>query len=553
MDEHCKRQIINGSAKMKNSKIKNIMDNAYKHKVIDDYFATTKAQKRLGSLNEPIKKGISLYVDTYPQISRLEEKLPRLKARFLPTEKLTEQDVSAGWQTTYLLTKTGQLCESYSIAVDANSGGFTSLPKKERNKILSQPKIEELLELKSQETWVESLNKKGKKYYGEAPYGLNEAQRKMLEDVYADQLDKLESDEYAKLFESLGKENNTRKSHENEAEQRLLKMDHEKTLLHEEAHFLSAANQILYNNNGLKIPMSSLNTEEASFGRVVETYGGVPFAEFILDKNGNFVLDSKGQTICNQYCDLNYYLHEGITEFITMKMVDKLNLEYNGKNLKYTDIVKETLLAYRMYEICVEMFDAINNGEFEKSYFNGQAIVLGNLNDKFNETFESIYDNTEELERCYENFVQENTAKSKLQLFECFRETMFETRSMLAENLKDVKDIYIGKHINEEQLKKFLDAQNKFITPFQWIRHVCYEDELEYDTERAFKGMVKEYLGDFKSSNRLKPEENLKQMCKKTKKFLKENNQEQLQSVFPLKKAPIKKNDSASEYENKVM
>lgn len=536
-----------------NENVKNIVDNAYKHKFLDEYFDSTKAKKRFGTLGEPLKNIIQLYVDEYPEITRLQEKLPRLKTRYLPTEKLTEQDVSAGWQTTYLLTQKGQLCESYSIAIDANSGGMQTLPKNERNKILNQPQIEELLELQSQEKWVESLNKKGKKYYGDAPYGLSERQRQILEDIENDYLDKLETEDYAQLFESLNEPLGNKKSHELEAEQRLLKMDREKTLTHETAHFLSSAKQVLYNSNGMKIPIKQLNTEKASFGKVVEFYGGVPFAEFPLDNDGRFILDAKGQVMCEQYCNMNYYLHEGMTEFITMKMVDKLETKYNGKKMEYSDIVKETLLAYRMYEICIEMFDAINSGEFEKSYFNGESIVLGNLNDNFYGMFENIYDNTDELENRYNNFVEENTAKSKLELFESFRETMFETRSLLAANLRDVKDLYAGGHINDEQLKKYFDAQNKFITPFQWIQHICYEDELEYDLERAFKGMVKEYLGDFKSTKKIEPEETLKQMCKKTKKYLPENNREKLQSVFPLKKVPIKKNDTVNEYENKVM
>lgn len=536
-----------------NENIVNIVKYAERQRFVENYFQSTKAQKRMGTLLKPIRKITDIYLNEYPEISRVEIKLPRLKARYLTTEKLSEQDVSAGWQTTYLLTKTGQLCESYSIVIDANSGGTPTLPEDERNKILSQPQIEELLELKSQETWVKSLNKKGKKYYGEAPFGLSEFQRGILEDVMNDHLDKLETEDYAELFKCLGKELGKKKSFEKDFEQRLLKMDRVKTLVHETAHFLSSAKQVLYNSDGMRIPLSCLNTSDASFGKVVELYGGVPFAEFQLDAGGDFIYDSKGQVLCDQVNDLNYYLHEGITEFIAIKMVDKLDLKYNGKKVEYTDIVKETLLAYRMYVLCVEMFDAINNREFEKSYFGGDSIVLGNLNDNFYTMFSSVFDNTDELENRYESFMQENTAKRKLQFFDSFREAMFETRSLLAENLRDVKDLYEGGHITNEQLNKYFEVQNKFITPFQWIRHVCYDDELEYDLERALKGMVREYLGDFKSSKKIEPEATLKQMYKKTKKFLPENNREQLQSVFPLKKAPVKKNDGAVENENKVM
>lgn len=530
-----------------NKSVKNVVENAEKVAFLETYINSTKAHKRLGVLREPIKNVVKWYINEYPQITRLEQKLPRLKARFLTTERLTEEDVSAGWQTTYLLTKDGTPCESYSIAIEANNGNDLTLSKTERNKILDKTKIEELLELESQELWVNSLSKKGKKYYGKQPYGLSESQQQILDDVLADNLDKMSSADYAKLLKKVFLDRKNEKNKHNEREQMLYKMDREKTLCHEVAHFLSSAKQQLYAADGCELPMYFFGLKDSFDGCVIESYGGVEFSVFPLSKSGEFVLDSTGQVVSEQVSPINYYLHEAMTEFITMKMVDKINFNYNGEKLHFTDEVKETLLSYRLYELCVEMFDAINNGEFEESYFGGKPVELGNLNENFYQTFDNLFDNVDNLENNYAEFCEDSSAYNKLCLYDNFRKALFETRTQFSKNMADVADLYNGGIITEKQLNAYLIAQNKFISPFQWAAHVCYGDELLYDMERAINGMAREYLKDFKAKNSLSTIENVTKICKKTKKYLPNNNKEKLQTIFSIKDKDInRKNEEIS-------
>lgn len=231
-------------------------------------------------------------------------------------------------------------------------------------------------------------------------------------------------------------------------------------LCHEMCHNLAKVEYKLFDVVGDEIPLKFLGTEMAMCGTVIKYAGGVKCSQCDCDEKGfpetkhqnkNYLIFRQDPYSPCKESSVSL-IHEGMTEYITSKMIK------NGVLDKYTqspEILEEMksrkrFKSYRPYVEYIGMVDALNPGCIEESYFGGIEKQNIMLDSKYIEyVLGQIYK--------FENMNLEGLDDAKN--LKNFSKNL--KKAFSAESDEVQKLYYLGK-IQSGDVKRYFEARNKF-------------------------------------------------------------------------------------------
>ena len=309
-----------------------------------------------------------------------------------------------------------------------------------------------------------------------------------------DNLDKLTDKEYKMLFKANQKPIKTKKL--NDIEYLLERAESLKTLIHETSHLFAKSELVLKDKYGNEIPIELIKTKSAKNGELEVYFGGIKFDSFPLNNKGDFHKENEN-VLSIPPAEFNIMLHEGITEFVTQKLINSGCVKELDESGVFLDAdVQKDLETYQCYQKYIKMIDALNPTVFENTHFGGrQNFKLENLKDEFFENFSTLVDISCEVEDALSKYVDdesENYMDTK-RLLENYENIIKKVDCFLNDENTKVLDLFKQQKLSEQQVVNYVKARNSFINEDMWCSYFWF-DELDNKDKNKLNKITKKQL-----------------------------------------------------------
>ena len=484
------------------------------HLKINQLATKPKTKKAFGVMGKDFVYIVHRFVDLY-DIEDVVDKISNTKLRYMSNEAVYKDDeYNSGMEYSELISRNGHLIKQKNSIKIAPLGNYV-LTGVGRNKILPFEDYEKLY-LKYQKL-IENENKMKYKYENtvlsngktrktsarmktkikimqrENDKRKNEIE-KIIEPLLLDNLDKLTDKEYKMLFKANEKPIKTKKL--NDIEYLLERAESLKTLIHETSHLFAKSELVLKDKNGNEIPLELIKTKSAKNGELEVYFGGIKFDSFPLNNKGNFHKENEN-VLSIPPAEFNIMLHEGITEFVTQKLINSGCFKELDESGVFLDAdVQKDLETYQCYQKYIKMIDALNPTVFENTHFGGrQNFKLENLKDEFFENFSTLVDISCEVEDALSKYVDdesENYMDTK-RLLENYENIIKKVDCFLNDENTKVLDLFKQQKLSEQQVVNYVKARNSFINEDMWCSYFWF-DELDNKDKNKLNKITKKQL-----------------------------------------------------------